>query len=141
MNHLKRGWFFSIHMIHKHLIKCQNFLKIRNKGLGTSNNYCEWLGQHESCYDINTWPSLLEFIKSSNAWLSIWKAWASILNTRQSDWKAWPDVLKQRLCRVFTSIVTVQFFVLMNFRLMFFLLSRWFLHKNNCNINVTVELK
>ena len=67
-----------------------------------SNNYHEWLGQHEQCYDINTWPSLLEFpLKARNARSSFWKAWASILNTRKSAWRAWPHVLKQMLGRVF----------------------------------------
>ena len=70
-------------------------------GLGISNNYREWLGQHEPCYDKNTWPSLLDFLKASKAQLSVWKAWASILNTRESDWKARPHVLKQMLVRVF----------------------------------------
>ena len=75
--------------------------KFSQDGLGTSNNYHEWLGQHEPCYDINTWPSLLEFLKASNARSSFWKAWASILNTRESDWRARPHVLKQMLGRVF----------------------------------------
>ena len=68
--------------------------KFSQDGLGTSNNYHEWLGQHEPCYDINTWPSLLEFLKASNARSSFWKAWAS-------DWRARPHVLKQMLDRVF----------------------------------------
>ena len=75
-----------------------NFLKM---GLGTSCNYHEWLEQHESCYDINTWPNLLEFLKASKARSSFRKAWASILNTRESDWRAWSHVLKQMLGRVF----------------------------------------
>ena len=75
--------------------------KFSKDRLGTSNNYHEWLGQHESCYDINIWPSLLEFLKASNARSSVWKAWASILNTRESDWKARPHVLKHMLGRVF----------------------------------------
>ena len=74
--------------------------KFSKDRLGTSNNYHEWLGQHESCYDINIWPSLLEFLKASNARSSVWKAWASILNTRESDWKARPHVLKQMPGRV-----------------------------------------
>ena len=98
MNNLKRGWWFFIHMIHKYLIKSQNFSQ---NGLGISNNYREWLGQHEPCYDINTWPSLLDFRKALKARLSVWKARASILNTRESDWKARPHVLKQLLVRVF----------------------------------------
>ena len=75
--------------------------KFSQDGLGTSNNYREWLGQHELCHDINTCPSLLEFLKASNAWSSVWKAWASILNTWESDWKARPHVLQQMLGRVF----------------------------------------
>ena len=75
--------------------------KFSKDRLGTSNNYHEWLGQHESCYDINIWPSLLEFLKASNARSSVWKAWASILNTRESDWKARSHVLKHMLGRVF----------------------------------------
>ena len=75
--------------------------KFSQDGLGTSNNYHEWLGQHEPCYDINTWPSLLESLKASNARSSVWKAWASNLNARESDWKARPHVLKQMLGRVF----------------------------------------
>ena len=98
MNHLKRGWCFCIHMIHKYLIKCQKF---SHDGLGIFNDYHEWLGQHEPCYDINTWPSLLDFLQALKARLSVWKAWASILNTRESDWKARPHVLKQMLVRVF----------------------------------------
>ena len=75
--------------------------KSSQDGLGTSNNYHEWLGRHEPCYDINTWPSLLEFLKTSNAWLNFWKAWASILNTWESDWGVRPHVLKQMFVRVF----------------------------------------
>ena len=75
--------------------------KFSQDGLGTCNNYHEWLGQHEPYYDINTWRSLLEFRKASNAWSSFWKAWAIILNTRESDWRAPPHVLKQILGRVF----------------------------------------
>ena len=60
-----------------------------------------WLGQREPCYDINTWPSILDFLKVSKARSSVWKAWASILNTRESDWKARPHVLKQIIGRVF----------------------------------------
>ena len=69
--------------------------------LGTSNNYHEWVGQHEPRYDINTWPSLLEFLKASNVRSSFWKSWASTLNTRESDWRARRHVLKQMLGRVF----------------------------------------
>ena len=76
-------------------------LRFLQDGFGTSNNYHEWLGQHDPCYDINTWPNLLEFFKASNAWLSVWKAWASILNTRESDWKARSHVLKQIIGRVY----------------------------------------
>ena len=75
--------------------------KFSQDGLGTSNNYHEWLGQHESCYDINTWPRLLEFLKASNARSSFWEAWASILNARESDWRVRPHALKQMLDRVF----------------------------------------
>ena len=75
--------------------------KFSQDGLGTSNNYREWVGQHEPSHDINTCPSLLEFLKASNAWSSVWKAWASILNTWESDWKARPHVLQQMLGRVF----------------------------------------
>ena len=75
--------------------------KFSQDGSGTSNNYREWSGQHEPCYDINTCPSLLEFLKASNARSSVWKAWASILNTRESDWKARPHILKQMLAGVF----------------------------------------
>ena len=75
--------------------------KFSQDRLGTSNNYHEWLGQHESCYDINIWSSLLEFRNASNAWSSVWKAWASIFNNQESDWKARPQVLKQMLVWVF----------------------------------------
>ena len=75
--------------------------KFSQDELGTSNNYHEWLGQHEPFYDLNTWLSLLEFIKASNARSSVWKAWTSFLNTRESDWKAWSHALKQMLGRVF----------------------------------------
>ena len=75
--------------------------KFSQDGLGISNNYREWLGQHEPCYDINTWLSLLDFLKASNARSSVWKARASILNIRESDWKARPHVLKQMLGQVF----------------------------------------
>ena len=75
--------------------------KFSQDRLGTSNNYHEWLGQHDPRYDINTWPSLLEFLKASNARSRFWKAWASVLNTRESDWRARPHVLKQMLGRVF----------------------------------------
>ena len=68
--------------------------KFSQDGLGTSNNYHEWLGAAEPCYDINTWPNLLEFLKASNARSSFWEAWAS-------DWRARPHVLKQMLDRVF----------------------------------------
>ena len=75
--------------------------KFSQDGLETPKNYHQWLGQHEPCYDINTWPSLLESLKASNARSSVWKAWASNLNARESDWKARPHVLKQMLGRVF----------------------------------------
>ena len=75
--------------------------KFSQDGLGASNNYREWLGQHESCYDINTWPRLLEFLKVSNARSSFWEAWVSILNTRESDWRARPHALRQMFGRVF----------------------------------------
>ena len=75
--------------------------KFSQDGLGISNNYREWLGQHELCYHINTWPSLSDFIKASKAQSSVWKAWASIFNTRESYWKALPHVLKQMLGQVF----------------------------------------
>ena len=75
--------------------------KFSQDGLETLKNYHQWLGQHEPCYDINTWPSLLESLKASNARSSVWKAWASNLNARESDWKARPHVLKQMLGRVF----------------------------------------
>ena len=75
--------------------------KFSQDGLGTSNNYHEWLGKHEPCYDINTWPSLLQFLKASNTRSIVWKTLASILNTRESDWKVRSHVLKQMLGRVF----------------------------------------
>ena len=75
--------------------------KFSQDGLETPKNYHQWLGQHEPCYDINTWRSLLESLKASNARSSVWKAWASNLNARESDWKARPHVLKQMLGRVF----------------------------------------
>ena len=75
--------------------------KFSQDGSGTSNNYREWSGQHEPCYDINTCPSLLEFLKASNARSSVWKALASILNTRESDWKARWHVLKEMLGQFF----------------------------------------
>ena len=75
--------------------------KFSQDGLETPKNYHQWLGQHEPCYDKNTWPSLLESLKASNARSSVWKAWASNLNARESDWKARPHVLKQMLGRVF----------------------------------------
>ena len=75
--------------------------KFSQDGLETPKNYHQWLGQHEPCYDINTWPSLVESLKASNARSSVWKAWASNLNARESDWKARPHVLKQMLGRVF----------------------------------------
>ena len=75
--------------------------KFSQDGLGISNNYHEWLGQHEPCYDINTWLSILNFLKASEARSSVWKAWASILNTRESDWKVRPHALKHMLGRVF----------------------------------------
>ena len=75
--------------------------KFSQDGLGTSNNYREWSGQHEPCYDINTWPSLFDFLKASKVRSSVLKAWASILNTREKVWKARLHVLKQMLGRVF----------------------------------------
>ena len=75
--------------------------KFSQDGLGVSSNYREWLWQHRPCYDINTWPSLFDFLKASKPRSSVWKAWASIWNTRESDWKVRPHVLKQMLGRVF----------------------------------------
>ena len=75
--------------------------KFSQDGLGVSSNYREWLWQHRPCYDINTWPSLFDFLKALKPRSSVWKAWASIWNTRESDWKVRPHVLKQMLGRVF----------------------------------------
>ena len=65
----------------------QIFPKCSQDGLWISNNYHEWLRQHGLCYDINPWWSLLDFLKASKAWLSVWKAR--------------PHVLKQMLGQVF----------------------------------------
>ena len=128
MNHFKWGWCFSIHMIHK----------FSQDGLGTSNNYRQWLGQHEPCYDINTWPSLLDFLKASKARSRFWKAWASVLNTRECDAKALPHILKQMLDRPVKSAVyslesnLINYFILIN---LYFTHNRWIYSLRHCQVH------